>query len=243
MTKITDIDMPSFSLLKEKYKGEEFDRIVKLIENDYPVQYLIGDVPFFNTTIKVDERALIPRPETELLVTKVHDLIKGKDKNIIDLCTGSGAIIISLLKNNPNCTGTGVDISKDALNLAKENAELNNTKVNFVEKDILKDININEKYDVLVSNPPYVKCNEYVSPNTKYEPSIALYEPENLIFYKTIIKESHKFLNKINIIAFEIGKDTEEEIISYAKEYYPDANIYVEKDYAGINRYIFIINE
>ena len=97
MTKITDIDIPSFSLLKEKYKGKEFDRVVKLIENDYPVQYLIGDVPFLNATIKVDERALIPRPETELLVTKVNELIKDKTTNILDLCTGSGAIIISLL--------------------------------------------------------------------------------------------------------------------------------------------------
>lgn len=243
MTKITDIDIPSFSLLKEKYKGKEFDRVVKLIENDYPVQYLIGDVPFLNATIKVDERALIPRPETELLVTKVNELIKDKTTNILDLCTGSGAIIISLLKENSNRIGTGVDISKDALDLAKENAYANGVNPRFVQMDILKEINLDEKYDVLISNPPYVKHNEYVSPNTKYEPSIALYEPEDIIFYKTIIKESHKFLNKKNIIAFEIGKDTEESIISYAKKYYQDAKIYTEKDYSGVIRYIFIINE
>ena len=98
MTKLEDIDIPSFSLLKEKYKGKEFDRIKKIIEeDDYPVQYLIGDVPFFGAAIKVDERALIPRPETELLVSKLNDLIKGKQLKVLDLCTGSGAIIISLV--------------------------------------------------------------------------------------------------------------------------------------------------
>ena len=115
MTKLEDIDIPSFSLLKEKYKGKEFDKIKMLIEEeDYPVQYLIGDVPFLGATIKVDERVLIPRPETELLVSKVNDMLKGKTLNVLDLCTGSGAIIISLLKNNKNLSGTGVDSSSDA---------------------------------------------------------------------------------------------------------------------------------
>ena len=130
MTKLEDIDIPSFSLLKEKYKGKEFEKIKKLIEEEnYPVQYLIGDVPFFGATIKVDERALIPRPETELLASKLNELIKGKQLKILDLCTGSGAIIVSLVKNNPNIVGTGVDISKEALSLARENAELNNVHI------------------------------------------------------------------------------------------------------------------
>lgn len=244
MTKLSDIDIPSFSLLKEKYEGKEFDKVKKLIEeDDYPVQYLIGDVPFFGATIKVDERVLIPRPETEVLVSKVYNMIEGNELNILDLCTGSGAIIISLLKNNKKLKGTGVDISKDALDLAKENAKLNNVEVNFINEDILKGINLNEKYDVLISNPPYVKIGEATSSNTKYEPQIALFEPEDLIFFKTILQESTKLMNKKNIIALEIGKDTEEDIINIAKKYYPNANIYTEKDYNGINRYIFIINE
>lgn len=244
MTKLEDIDIPSFSLLKEKYKGKEFDRIKELIEEeDYPVQYLIGDVPFFGATIKVDERALIPRPETEILVSKLNDLIRGKQLKMLDLCTGSGAIIVSLVKNNPNIIGTGVDISKEALSLARENAKLNNVNITLINQDILKGIDLSEKYDVIVSNPPYVKIGEETSSNTKYEPQIALYEPEELIFYKKIISTSKKILNEKNIIAFEIGKDTENKIISYAKEYYPNAKIYADKDYNGINRFVFIINE
>ena len=244
MTKLEDIDIPSFSLLKEKYKGKEFDKIKKLIEEeDYPVQYLIGDVPFLGATIKVDERVLIPRPETELLVSKVNDMLKGKTLNVLDLCTGSGAIIISLLKNNKNLSGTGVDISSDALELAKENARLNEVEVSFIKQDVLKPLELSEKYDVLISNPPYVRQNEETSPNTKYEPSIAIYEPEELIFYKRIIEYSHMYLNEKNIIAFEIGKGLEEDIMSLARKYYKEAKIYSSKDFTGINRYVFIINE
>ena len=137
------IDKPSLSLLKEKYKGKDYEDIIeRIVVDNYPVQYAIGNVPFYGSIINVDERALIPRFETELLVDIVYKKIKGKKLNILDLCTGSGCIAISLKNKSKDFSITGVDISEKALSLAKENAKLNNTEVEFIKKDIfLKDFN------------------------------------------------------------------------------------------------------
>lgn len=238
---LTDVD---YNLLKSKYSNEEIDRI---IESNYPIQYAIGDVQFLNTKIKVDERVLIPRFSTELLVDKLIKYIKERSlgsSSLLDLCTGSGAISIALKGNLSNLDITAVDISKNALTLAQENAKLNNTSINFIEKDILKDMTFDKKFSIIVSNPPYVKLNEMVSPNIKFEPQIALYPGEDdLIFYKTILKNSRNILTSKNIIAFEIGSTQGKQIIKYVREYYPNSIISLEKDYEGFDRYIFIFNE
>ena len=239
------IDKPSLSLLKEKYKGKDYEDIIeRIVVDNYPVQYAIGNVPFYGAIINVDERALIPRFETELLVDIVYKKIKGKKLNILDLCTGSGCIAISLKNKSKDFNITGVDISEKALSLAKENAKLNNTEVEFIKKDILKDHKYKKKYDVIISNPPYVKLSEYVSPNTKYEPQNALYAgSNNLIFYETIIDYAKDILNDKFIIAFEINNKDGRVLKELAEEKFENAKVSLLKDYNKLDRFLIIENE
>lgn len=239
------ISNTDYELLKKLYPNN-MDEIIKKINNDYPIQYLIGDVDFYGYTIKVDERALIPRFETEGLVDNLIKLIKTQTNysalKILEIGTGSGCIAITLSKEL-DTTVDALDISKDAIDLASSNAVLNNANVNFALGDI-KNCTISKKYNILVSNPPYVKYDEPVDPATKYEPQNALFALNNgLEFYKIILKRSKEFLVSKNIIAFEIGCTEGQDITTIAKSYYPNAYIQVKKDLAGKDRYIFIINE
>lgn len=239
------ISNTDYELLKKLYPNN-MDEIIKKINNDYPIQYLIGDVDFYGYTIKVDERALIPRFETEGLVDNLIKLIKIQTNypalKILEIGTGSGCIAITLSKEL-DTTVDALDISKDAIDLASSNAVLNNANVNFALGDI-KNCTISKKYNILVSNPPYVKYDEPVDPATKYEPQNALFALNNgLEFYEIILKRSKEFLVSKNIIAFEIGCTEGQDITNIAKSYYPNAYIQVKKDLAGKDRYIFIINE
>ena len=239
------ISNTDYELLKKLYPNN-MDEIIKKINNDYPIQYLIGDVDFYGYTIKVDERALIPRFETEGLVDNLIKLIKTQTNyhalKILEIGTGSGCIAITLSKEL-DTTVDALDISKDAIDLASSNAVLNNANVNFALGDI-KNCTISKKYNILVSNPPYVKYDEPVDPATKYEPQNALFALNNgLEFYEIILKRSKEFLKSKNIIAFEIGCTEGQDITNIAKSYYPNAYIQVKKDLAGKDRYIFIINE
>ncbi len=239
------ISNTDYELLKKLYPNN-MDEIIKKINNDYPIQYLIGDVDFYGYTIKVDERALIPRFETEGLVDNLIKLIKTQTNypalKILEIGTGSGCIAITLSKEL-DTTVDALDISKDAIDLASSNAVLNNANVNFALGDI-KNCTISKKYNILVSNPPYVKYDEPVDPATKYEPQNALFALNNgLEFYEIILKRSKEFLESKNIIAFEIGCTEGQDITNIAKSYYPNAYIQVKKDLAGKDRYIFIINE
>ena len=126
---ITNLD---YKLLKEKYSDEELKKVLEKIEHGYPVQYAIGDVEFLDCRILVDERALIPRFETELLVSKILDRFNRKKVDVLDLCTGSGCIAISLKKNLNDANVDAADISEYALNLACENAELNDVNIKFL---------------------------------------------------------------------------------------------------------------
>jgi len=239
---ITNLD---YDLLKQKYPNKNaLDIILEKIKNNYPVQYAIGNVDFYGLTINVDERVLIPRFETEYLVDKIIKLFDNRKKlNILDLCTGSGCISISL-KKHLDALVDAVDISKEALDLAKENANINNVEINFIQKDILKDFNFKKKYDLIISNPPYVKLDEEVSENTKYEPSIALYPGEDdILFYKQIIKNSKKYLKKDGVLAFEIGSTQSNRIKNVAKNVFSNPKIIVEKDFNNYDRYLFIFNE
>lgn len=239
------ISNTDYELLKKLYPNN-MDEIIKKINNDYPIQYLIGDVDFYGYTIKVDERALIPRFETEGLVDNLIKLIKTQTNypalKILEIGTGSGCIAITLSKEL-DTTVDALDISKDAIDLASSNAVLNNANVNFALGDI-KNCTISKKYNILISNPPYVKYDEPVDPATKYEPQNALFALNNgLEFYEIILKRSKEFLASKNIIAFEIGCTEGQDITNIAKSYYPNAYIQVKKDLAGKDRYIFIINE
>ena len=239
MNHLNKIGLAELKALKENYQGN-LEEAQKKLEEGYPIQYLIGHVDFYNCKIKVNENVLIPRYETEYLVEKTTKLLKTKNlKTGIDLCTGSGAIAIAL-KKNLNIKIDACDISNLALKIAQENAQKNNTNIFFFKKDILTE-EIEGKYDFIISNPPYIKENEYTSPETKYEPSIALYAKDNgLEFYKKIIEISPNVLNKNGIIIFEIGATLGDEIKKIALDTYPKANIIIEKDYNNFNRFMFI---
>ena len=247
------INRPSFinnldwELLVKKYKSEnKLKKVIKKIEKDYPIQYLIGDVEFLNTKIIVNHHVLIPRFETELLVANLIDYIKKYDLSnnpIIDLCTGSGCIAIALKKKFDKSIVYAVDKSYTALHVAKKNAKGNGVKIKYLKKDVLKNLKLDKKFSILVSNPPYVKEGEIVTNNTKYEPQIALYPgKDDILFYKKILELSKKILYKKNIIAFEIGSTQAKDICQYAKKIYNNAIIKVVKDYSGFDRFVFIFN-
>lgn len=239
MNLLNKIGAAEFKALKENYQGD-LNETLELLKENYPIQYLIGFVDFYDCMIKVNENVLIPRYETEYLVEKAIQRLKNKNiTSGIDLCTGSGCIAIAL-KKHLDINIDACDISKDALELAEDNAKENKIDINFFQKDILNE-EIFGNYDFIISNPPYVKEKEYTSPETKYEPSIAMYaKDEGLEFYKRILDLSKQILNKKGIIIFEIGSTLGNNIKEYAKKIYPNAIITIEQDYNNLDRFMFI---
>ena len=226
----------------KKYVKENLDEAIERYKNGEPVQYIIGNVNFYGNTIKVNKNVLIPRFETEELVEKTIKRIKNKfdqQINILDLCTGSGCIAITLKKElNSNITAT--DISIDALEVAKENIKLNNVDIKLIESNLFS--NINDKFDCIISNPPYISYDEEIDDIVKNnEPDIALYAPnKGLYFYEEILKNIKKYLNDKFIIAFEIGYKQGNDLIKIADKYLNNVNISVEKDLQGRDRFLFI---
>jgi len=235
------ISKPDWDLVLKEY-DEEF--VINKLQENYPIQYLIGNVDFYGSQINVNENVLIPRFETELLVENTIRLLKEKNINnpkILDIGTGSGCIAITLAKNI-NSIVEAIDISPKAIEVAKSNALLNRVNINFKIKDILKD-NLEDKYDLIISNPPYIKKGDLVDPQTKYEPQNALFaEHEGLIFYEEIIKKSVGHLNKNGILAFEIGMEQALSIKEIAKKYYPNSDFVIAQDYTNRDRMVFIHN-
>ena len=234
---ITNTD---WQLLKEKYR-DNIEEVLDKLEAHYPVQYLIGNVEFLNTIIHVDERVLIPRFETELLVEKTIQKLKKmklENPNILELGTGSGCISIAL-KKNIDCKVSAVDISEDAIEVARENATLNKVSIDFKVQDML---NINyEGYDLIISNPPYVSETEPVGKETQYEPQNALFAKEKgLFFYQEIIKKISELSTKPKLIAFEIGMTQGNELLEFSKKHLSTMTSSIEKDLTGRDRYLFI---
>ena len=225
---ITDND---WKLLKSKYKN--LKPIIKKINKDYPVQYLIGNVNFYGYNINVNKNVLIPRFETETLVEKTINYIKKlklTNSSLLEVGTGSGCISIVLKKELDGLKITSLDISKKALKMANKNAKLNNADINFINCDIFKYKPIN-KYDILISNPPYVKETDDIDNSIKYEPKNAIFDNENgLKYYKRMLELGKTFLNKKNLIAFEISYNMSKVLKALAKEYYPKSKILVEKE-------------
>jgi len=231
-------------LKKYLHREDNLEEAIKRLENGEPVQYIVGDVNFYGNTIKVNKNVLIPRRETEELVEKTYNYLKSfNNPTILDIGTGSGCIPVTLKKLIPTSSIDAVDISEEALEVAKENAQLNKVIINFFKSDIFN--NVQKKYDCIISNPPYIRYDEKIMDIVKNnEPHLALYAEDNgLYFYKKIISEASKYLKEKSILAFEIGSEQALDIINIAKEYFKDAKIISEKDLQHFDRFIFIINE
>lgn len=222
---------------------------IEELKNHKPIQYIIKKQEFMGYDFYVDENVLIPQPDTENLVEEVLFIINSiKDKNlkILDLCTGSGAIAISLSKilNSDKILIYGSDISEKALKIAQDNAIQNCSKVVFLKSNIFNEINNNYKFDIIVSNPPYIetKTIEELSEEVKYEPHIALDGGEDgLYFYREIIKDAKKYLNPNGYLAFEIGYNQKKQVEKLLEEN-GYKNIYSRKDLSGNDRVVVAQN-
>ena len=239
--KDTEIPVDKLELLFE---------ILNELKTGKPLQYVIGETDFYGLNFIVNPSVLIPRPETEELVEWIlSDLRISKraleGTRIIDIGTGSGCIPITIKKNIPEAQLYAIDISQEALDISKKNAVLNQTKINFIQDDILKSSNTSlnkEKFQIIVSNPPYVMEAEkkQMLPNVlDYEPHLALFVPNNdpLIFYKTIADFAIKHLDTNGLLYLEINENLGKETINILKEK-GLKNIELRQDLRGKDRMI-----
>ncbi len=219
------------------------EKIQKLKENK-PIQYVLGNVNFYGNSFFVDENVLIPRFETEELVENtifyINQLFPKKDLKVIDLGCGSGCIGITLKKKIPFLDVTLLDISPLALEVARKNANNLGVSVSFLEGDMLE--NISEKFDVIISNPPYLcDAEEIDSLVSQNEPPLALYGGEDgLDYYRKIFLKAPSCVSSSFLIALEIGENQREAIVTLAKTTFPAATIEAKKDLQGRDRMIFI---
>lgn len=221
---------------KEKAFLEAVDKLV----NNIPIQYIIKKQEFMKMEFYVDENVLIPRADTEVVVQEAINIINdNKLKNILDMCTGSGAIAISIAKYTGASKIVAVDISKKSLTIAKKNAIKNEVldKLEFISSNMFK--NINEQYDLIISNPPYIRKQDInnLEENVKKEPIIALDGGDDgLSFYRIIEKEAYNHLKENGHLVLEIGYDQKEAVTNILSEKYTD--IICKKDLAGNDRVI-----
>ena len=222
---------------------EQYIINVKKLISGIPLQYITGKQEFMKMTFYVDENVLIPRQDTEILVEEVVKIAKKINaKKILDLCTGSGAIAISLAKYIDKSNITAVDISSKALNVAKLNAKNNEVedRITFVESDLFENLK-KEKYDIIVSNPPYIKKEvlKKLDKEVQKEPKLALDGGyDGLDFYRKIIKNADEYLKFNGYLCFEIGYDQKEDVENLLKEQEKYANITCKKDLCDNDRVV-----
>lgn len=210
-----------------------------------PIQYIIGKTEFCGIDFAVDERVLIPRPETEHLVEKVIELAGGSDKKlkILDMCTGSGNIAIALTKSITNCRIVASDISEDALDVARCNAAKNGVsdRIDFVESDLFT--NVLGSFDIIASNPPYIARPEFetLQKEVLREPRIALDGGDDgLWFYRNILSASTLHLKPDGHVVFEIGYGQLSGILDIIKKIGQFKLVEVKKDWRGIDRIVVV---
>ncbi|CAM1333192.1 peptide chain release factor N(5)-glutamine methyltransferase [Tenacibaculum aestuariivivum] len=242
LERITLITQPNFEITE--VKKVLLNNALKRLQKQEPIQYILGNTEFYGLPFLVNSNTLIPRPETEELVTWIleQDFLKIHCSSILEIGTGTGCIPISLKKNLPSTTITAIDISKDALKIAKKNALLNNVSVNFITQDILKTRKLKGLFDIIVSNPPYVRELEKVEIKKNVlenEPHLALFVPNEtpLIFYNKIADLAKKNLTKNGLLFFEINQYLAKETsVMLSKKGFK--NIEIKKDFIGNDRMI-----
>ena len=216
----------------------EYEAILNKRAEHVPLQYITGEQEFMGLPFHVNESVLIPRQDTETLVEEALKIIRPGMK-VLDMCTGSGCILISILKNVVDVEGFGYDISKQALNTAKENAKLNNVNATFERSDLFEEVV--DKFDVIVSNPPYIPTEVIGG----LMPEVAVYEPiqaldgkeDGLHFYRRIVADASRYLNENGRLLFEIGHDQGDAVSTLMTEAgYKDVR--VMKDLAGNDRVV-----
>lgn len=225
-----------------KEQTDNYINSIKKISTGIPIQYITNNQEFMNLNFYVDENVLIPQPDTETLVEEVINEYKEKKCEILDLCTGSGAIAISLAKYINESNIVASDISMKALQIAKLNAEKNlvRKKIEFIESDMFNKI-YKDDFDIIVSNPPYIKTKviEELDKQVKNEPYIALDGgADGLKFYKIIIENAYKYIKNEGKVFLEIGYDQKNELINLFRENNHYENIYSKKDLGGNDRII-----
>ena len=223
--------------MSKENENKYFSLIEKHIKEDVPLSHLVGFEYFYDRKYKVTKDVLSPRMETEELIYKVIEYVKASNKNkfkILDLCTGSGIIAITLKKELEQVSVDVIasDISEEAIEVAKENARFHEATIKFIKSDIFN--NIDNKFDIIVSNPPYIDRKDEVTMQDnvlKYDPHLALFaEEEGMYFYRKIIEQANDYLNENGVIFFEIGHDQKDKIIELA-----DINGYYAEVYRDIN--------
>lgn len=252
-----------FNMITEKYLGfsrievalhpqkeisakqeKKIQKILLRLKDHEPIQYILGETEFYGFPFKVNKHTLIPRPETEELVKWIVETSKCDTENldILDIGTGSGCIAIALAKNLPNSNVSAMDISESALKVAEQNADLNKVAITFFKGDILEMIALPNKYDIIVSNPPYVreKEKEFMHKNIlKHEPFLALFVADNdpLLFYKAISLLAKNQLKPDGALFFEINEYLADEMFQLLAQA-GFRNIVVKKDIFGKDRMI-----
>jgi release factor glutamine methyltransferase len=262
----TEIDSFFFILMEERLNLQRIDTVLKpdflipeeqladlknilqRLQKEEPIQYILGNTEFYGLPFFVDKSTLIPRSETEELVSWVIEKVTKLQSNsvtklsILDIGTGTGCISISLAKNLPNAKITAIDISSKALEIAKKNAQLNKVTINFIELDILTTKSLPQEFDVIVSNPPYVReleKKEIKNNVLDNEPHLALFVADEnpLIFYSKIADLAKQQLSKNGLLFFEINQYLGKETIALLEEK-GFKNIELRKDIFGNNRMV-----
>ena len=229
-------------ILKEEIL-QLYNSKIEKIKNGYPLQYITNNQEFMKLNFYVDDNVLIPQPDTEVLVEEVIKICKTKYKDkqikVLDLCTGSGAIAISIKKYLENVQILATDVSSNALEVAKKNARLNNVEIKFIESNMFE--KINSKYDIIVSNPPYIEKEilKTLSKDVQCEPIIALDGgTDGLSFYREISQNSYKYLKKDGYLALEIGYNQKNSVIDILEKENRYKNIINIKDLSNNDRVI-----
>jgi len=233
-----------FALQQEVTEEERqfVEDIYRKLANHIPAQYIIGHAEFFGMQLKVDERVLIPRPETEELVELILAENSEENLKVLDIGTGSGAIALALAKNRPDWTITASDISQEALDLARKNAEIQNLNIFLKKSDCFSEIS--SKYDIIVSNPPYISRSDEseVGLNVLHsEPHLALFADEDgLAIYRRIAEEAKDYLNDGGKIYLEIGYKQGQSVPALFRENLPEKQVRTLKDQFGQDRMVVV---